>query len=113
MMSIFLFAAVLFLIFSFTTTNGFLDGGGIVSTVITTRTLEPLPALIMVACCEILGVVLLGHAVVRTIGKQMIQFPAATAPHEILIVLLSAMLGALIWNSTMWYFSLPSSSSHA
>jgi len=104
---------VMVLIFGFALTNGFLDGGGIVSTVITTRVLEPLPALLLVAGCEILGIFLLGRAVVRTINDQMILFPSSATPTGILSMLISAMAGALTWNTAMWRFSFPSSSSHA
>ena len=113
MMNALLFGVVLALIFCFALTNGVLDGGGIVSTVITTRAMEPLPALIVVAACEVLGVSLLGHAVVRTMGSKMILFPSAAPAREILSVLAAAMSGALAWNTAMWRFSWPSSSSHA
>jgi PiT family inorganic phosphate transporter len=108
-----LFGMLLALIFCFTLTNGFLDGGGIVSTVITTRAMEPLPALMLVACCEVVGVFLFGHAVIRTIGLNMITFPPAAPTKEVLSVLLAGTAGALVWNSAMWRFSWPSSSSHA
>jgi PiT family inorganic phosphate transporter len=108
-----LFGFLLALIFCFTLTNGFLDGGGIVSTVVTTRALEPLPALVLVACCEVLGVFLFGHAVIRTIGLNMIAFPPTASSKEVLCVLLAATGGALAWNSAMWHLSWPSSSSHA
>ncbi len=108
-----LLGIVLVLIFCFALTNGFLDGGGIVSTVITTRVLEPLPALVLVASCEMLGVSLFGHAVVQTIGLNMISFPTNTSSKEILSILLAGVTGALAWNSTMWRLSWPSSSSHA
>ena len=75
-----LFGTVLALIFCFTLTNGFLDGGGIVSTVVTTRVLDPLPAVMLVAGCEVLGVFLFGHAVVRTIGLN-IESSAASTPY--------------------------------
>jgi PiT family inorganic phosphate transporter len=113
MINTLIFSIVLTLIFCFALTNGFLDGGGIVSTVITTRAMEPLPALMVVAVCEVLGVSLLGHAVVRTIGSNMFLFPSAAPAREILAVLMAAMAGALVWNTAMWRFSWPSSSSHA
>src|SRR5258706_9951779 len=108
-----LLGILLVLIFCFTLTNGFLDGGGIVSTVVTTRVMEPLSALMLVAICEVLGVFLFGHAVVRTIGLSMITFPPATSAPVVLSVLLAATGGALVWNSAMWHYSWPSSSSHA
>jgi PiT family inorganic phosphate transporter len=108
-----LFGVLLVFIFCFTLTNGFLDGGGIVSTVVTTRVMEPLPAVMLVAGCEVLGVFLLGHAVVRTIGLKMIAFPATASAPVLLSVLLAGTGGALAWNSAMWHYSWPSSSSHA
>lgn len=112
-MNDFLFVAVLLLIIGFTVTNGLMDGGGIVSTVIMTRTLDPLPALCLVACGEVFGVLLLGHAVVNTVGLNMVYFPPEALPVVKLATLFSAMLGAIVWNTTMWRLSLPSSSSHA
>ncbi len=108
-----LFASLVVLILCFAMTNGFLDGGGIVSTVIMTRVMEPLPALCLVAASEVLGVFLLGRAVVRTLGQHMFSFPIGASSQEILVLLLAAMIGTLAWNSAMWYYSLPSSSSHA
>ena len=111
--SLMLFGLVIALIFGFTLTNGFLDGGGIVSTVIMTRVLEPLPALLLVAGCEVVGIFLLGRAVVETMGVKMILFPAGVSSIHILSMLLSAMAGVLLWNMVMWRFAFPSSSSHA
>lgn len=108
-----LFAGVLLLILGFAITNGLMDGGGIVSTVIMTRTMDPFPALCLVAACEILGVFLLGNAVVKTMGVSLISLPAAADSGSKLGTLLAAMAGALLWNTTMWRLSLPSSSSHA
>lgn len=108
-----LFIAVMTLILGFTMTNGLMDGGGIVSTVIMTRTLEPFTALCLVACCEIAGVFLFGHAVVRTVGLTMVSFPGGADVTMKLGTLLSALTGALVWNTAMWRLSLPSSSSHA
>jgi len=53
-----LFIAVITLAFVFGLTNGFIDGGGLVSTVITTRALEPFSALMLVAAGEIAGLFL-------------------------------------------------------
>jgi len=108
-----LFYLILFLIAGFTLSSGFFNGGGIVSTVITTRTLEPLPALILVALCQIGGVFLLGQAVVQTIGLRMMTFTSSSAPDERLWVLVSALAGASCWNGLMWSLSLPSSSNHS
>jgi PiT family inorganic phosphate transporter len=104
-----IFMAFLFL---FTLTNGFIDGGSLVATVITTRILPPLTGLIVVIICEIVGLFLLGHHVIQTFGRIVI-FPEAGRSLWLLSVIAAGLLGALIWNFLMWLLSLPSSSSHA
>jgi len=108
-----LFVLVLILIFLFTLTNGFLDGGGLVSPVIATRAMDPLPALLLMAVCEIAGLFLLGHAVSQTIGLRLILVPDPTDSVSILSMLAVALGSALGWNLAMWKMALPSSSSHA
>jgi len=108
-----LFWSIILLTVGFTMTNGFLDGGGIISTVVATRAMNPFPALVLVASCEAAGLFVLGHAVARTVGLRLFSFPLAAAPERILWVLACALLGALSWNLLMWRLSLPSSSSHS
>jgi len=108
-----LFAAILLLVFCYAMTNGFLDGGGIISTVIATRALNPIPALFVVASCEACGLFVLGHAVAKTLGTRLLSFPSGAPPDKILGVLVCALFGAVGWNVLMWRWSLPTSSSHA
>ena len=49
-----------------------------------------------------------GTAVAKTIGKGLIE-PSVVDPN----LILSALIGAIIWNLVTWYVGLPSSSSHA
>jgi PiT family inorganic phosphate transporter len=112
-MTTFLFWSIILLVVGFTLTNGFLDGGGILSTVIATRALNPFPALVLVAFCEAAGLFVLGHAVVRTVGLKLLVFPSGAPPEKILYVLACALLGALSWSMFMWRHSLPTSSSHS
>jgi PiT family inorganic phosphate transporter len=108
-----LFVLIIAVAFAFGITNGFTSGGGLVAMVVTTRAMQPLPALLLVAGCEMIGVVLLGSAVSRTLVHDFILWPAAVAPVQLMSVLVAAFLGALIWNTAMWFFALPTSSSHA
>ncbi|MFA5976057.1 MAG: inorganic phosphate transporter [Elusimicrobiota bacterium] len=108
-----LFALIVLCALLFALTNGLIDGGGLVSTVITTRSLEPLPALLLVALCQVLGILLLGQQVVKTLARDLIVFPRSASPEELLAVLLSALLGAFSWNLGMWRSGMPSSSTHA
>lgn len=112
-MLIALFILVILIAFVFGFTNGLTNGGGLVATVITTRALEPLSALVLVAVCEIIGLFLLGQAVSSMLAHHVLIFPAGTSPVRIMAVLTSAFLGALIWYIGMWFLSLPTASSHA
>jgi PiT family inorganic phosphate transporter len=112
-MTTILFSTIIFLVICFALTNGFLDGGGILSTVIATRAMNPFPALVLVASCEAAGLFVLGHAVARTVGLKLFSFPAHASPEKILGVLACALLGALTWNVMMWRLRLPTSSSHS
>src|SRR5271154_5233649 len=112
-MTLFLFWMIVGLAVIFGMTNGFIVGGSLVSAVITTRALTPLTALLCVAACEIVGVFLLGQAVVRMLGQQLVVFPASDSALRMLVVLASAVAGALSWNLVMWRLALPTSSGHA
>jgi PiT family inorganic phosphate transporter len=112
-MTYILFSVVIMLSFVFGLTNGFIDGGGLVSTVITTRALEPFGALMLVACGELLGLFILGQAVTYMLAQHLVNFPVGSSALQMLSVLTCALLGALIWNVSMWRLALPSSSSHA
>src|SRR5919107_1399763 len=54
----------------------------------------------------------LGEAVAKTIGKDMVDIKAIPADWQ-LWVLLCGLLGAIAWNLITWYYGIPSSSSHA
>jgi inorganic phosphate transporter, PiT family len=88
--------------------NGFHDSANIVATMISSRAMSPLRALIIAAICEFLGPFLFGVAVATTIGHQVVDPMFIT---NALIV--GALLSAIVWNIVTWYFGIPSSSSHA
>jgi PiT family inorganic phosphate transporter len=98
---------VVALIFDYT--NGFHDAANAIATSVSTRALAPRTALIMAAVMNLVGA-FLGTAVATTVGSGIIEAPAGMPG---LVVVLSAVLGAIAWNITTWYFGMPSSSSHA
>ena len=55
---------------------------------------------------------LLGVGVAKTIKDILTGFDGLTANHALTVVL-SALVGAIVWNLITWYFGIPSSSSHA
>ncbi len=88
--------------------NGFHDSANTVATLISSRAMEPQKALILNAVANFVGPFLFGVAVATTIGHEVIVETAAT-----LSVVLSALLGAIVWNVLTWLLGIPSSSSHA
>ncbi|MFA5779443.1 MAG: inorganic phosphate transporter [Elusimicrobiota bacterium] len=101
---------VLALFFDFT--NGFHDSANQVATVIASRTLSPEVALISAAVANFIGAYFLGTAVAETIGKGIVD-PTKMVGISGSVVIISALVGAILWNLITWYFGIPSSSSHS
>lgn len=87
--------------------NGFHDSANAIATVVSTRALSPRQAVILAAALNIGGAFLSTH-VATTIGSGLVNAVEVTQ-----IVILSGLIGAILWNLITWYFGLPSSSSHA
>jgi phosphate/sulfate permease len=90
-------------------TNGFHDAANAVAVSITTRALAPATALLMAAGLNVVGA-LISTKVAATVGEGIIETPSGT--HG-LVVVFSALIGAIVWNLITWRFGLPSSSTHA
>ena len=100
--------AIIVIAFLFDFSNGFHDSANSIATVVGTRVLKPLPAVLWAACFNFLAAFTVGTAVARTMGQGMIHV-SIVDPN----VILGALLGAIAWNIVTWHFGLPSSSSHA
>jgi PiT family inorganic phosphate transporter len=99
------------MVIAFDFTNGFHDAANIVATLIASRAMQPMQAVILVGVFEFLGPLLGGTAVANTIGS-FIQL--SDLPREVsLTVLVSGLAGAIAWNLITWRKGIPSSSSHA
>nr|WP_152909731.1 inorganic phosphate transporter [Pseudactinotalea sp. HY160] len=94
---------------TFDYTNGFHDAANAIATSVSTRALTPRAALAMAAVMNLVGA-LLGVGVAETIGSGIINAPEG---HQGLVVVLSGLVGAIVWNLITWWKGLPSSSSHA
>jgi PiT family inorganic phosphate transporter len=92
-------------------TNGFHDASNIIATVIASRAMTPIQAVVIVAIFEFLGPLLGGTAVANTIGKfvDVSDLPEVNA----VVVILCGIFGAIFWNVLTWWLGIPSSSSHA
>src|SRR5215210_793521 len=102
-----LFVLVLLAALVFEYINGFHDAANAIATVVSTKVLTPRQAILLAAFFNLLGG-FLGTAVAKQIGEGQVKLEAVT-----MITVLSALLGAIIWNLVTWWFGLPSSSSHA
>jgi PiT family inorganic phosphate transporter len=96
---------VLSLIFDFI--NGFHDSANAIATVVSTRVLSPSQALLMAGALNFVGAFVSVH-VANTIASGIVFEGAVTQ-----VVVISAVLGAIVWNLITWYYGIPSSSSHA
>ncbi|HET7564009.1 MAG TPA: inorganic phosphate transporter [Gemmatimonadaceae bacterium] len=94
--------------FLFDFTNGFHDSANSIATVVGTRVLNPLTAVVWAAIFNFAAVFTVGTLVAKTVGKGMIDI-SIVDPN----VVLGALLGAIAWNLITWLWGLPSSSTHA
>ncbi|HAF45068.1 MAG TPA: inorganic phosphate transporter [Gallionellaceae bacterium] len=103
--------ATIAIVLIFEYTNGFHDAANIIATVIASRAMTPVQAVLLVAFFEFLGPLLGGTAVANTIGKfiTLDDLDRTLA----LIIVLCGLSGAIAWNLITWWFGIPSSSSHA
>jgi len=99
---------IVFLAFVFDFTNGFHDSANSIATIVGTRVLSPLAAVIWAACFNFAAAFTVGTAVAKAISKGMIDGNIVTPE-----VVLGGLIGAIVWNMITWYYGIPSSSSHA
>ena len=100
--------AVIVVALIFDYTNGFHDAANAIATSVSTRALTPRAALLLAAIMNFVGA-FLGTKVAKTVFS-VLEPPSG---EHALVVVLAALVGAITWNLTTWYFGLPSSSSHA
>jgi len=103
--------ATIAIVLVFEYTNGFHDAANIIATVIASRAMTPVQAVVLVAFFEFLGPLLVGTAVANTIGTfiTLDDLDRVLA----LIIVLCGLAGAIAWNLLTWWYGIPSSSSHA
>ena len=94
------------LIFDFT--NGFHDAANSIATVVSTRVLSPVRAVMLAAFFNFIAFFLTTHAVANTVYRGLVD------PNQVNEwVVLAGLIGAVAWNLITWYLGLPTSSSHA
>lgn len=88
--------------------NGFHDAANSVATIVATRVLSPKNAVLWAAFFNFAAAFIFGLHVANTIGKGIIDPTIVDS-----FVLLSALMGAIVWDLLTWWWGLPTSSSHA
>jgi PiT family inorganic phosphate transporter len=96
---------VLVLIFDFL--NGFHDSANSIATVVSTKALSPVAAVILAAFFNFIAISVFPMKVAATIGKDVVHSGAID-----MTVIAGALVAAITWNLITWWIGLPSSSSH-
>lgn len=87
--------------------NGFHDAANSIATIVSTKVLTPVQAVVWAAFFNFVAYFIFkDHAVANTIGKT-VQQGFVTLP-----VIFSALIAAIMWNLLTWWYGIPSSSSH-
>lgn len=105
MVSLLIAVIVTALVFDFI--NGFHDAANAIATVVSTGVLPVRIAVVLAGLLNFAGGIA-GTAVAKTIASGFADAGDVTQS-----VVLSALLGGIVWNLLTWWWGLPSSSSHA
>src|SRR5688500_2732017 len=106
MLTLVVFIVFIALVFDFI--NGFHDAANSIATVVSTRVLTPLQAVVWAAFFNFIAAFGFGVSVATTVGKGVVD---ASIVDE--WVILAGLTGAIAWDLITWYWGLPTSSSHA
>jgi inorganic phosphate transporter, PiT family len=104
-LSLVIIVVVTALVFDYT--NGFHDTANAMATTIATRALPPRVAVGLASILNFAGA-FVSVAVAATIADGIVEQKLVTVP-----IVFAGLVGAILWNVTTWYLSIPSSSSHA
>jgi inorganic phosphate transporter, PiT family len=96
---------------AFDFTNGFHDTANAMATSIASGALKPRVAVGLSAVLNFVGA-FISISVAATIAKGIVN-PEVLAGNAGLVLVFAALIGAILWNLITWYFTIPSSSSHA
>ena len=106
MLTLVVFIVLVALVFDFI--NGFHDAANSIATVVSTRVLTPLQAVVWAAFFNFVAAFGFGVNVARTVGKGVVD-SSIVDPWGIF----AGLVGAIVWDLITWYWGLPTSSSHA
>lgn len=102
-----LLIVILVLALAFDYINGFHDAANSIATIVSTKVLTPLQAVVWAALFNFVAFFIFkDHGVANTIAKT-VKEAQITLP-----VIMSGLMAAIAWNLLTWCFGIPSSSSH-
>jgi PiT family inorganic phosphate transporter len=93
--------------------NGFHDAANSIATVVSTRVLSPMQAVIWAASFNFIAAFVFGTKVADTISGSLINTKLLGSSADQVEVIFAGLLAAIIWNIITWLLALPTSSSHA
>lgn len=99
---------VLFTAYVFDFINGFHDAANSIATIVTTKVLTPVQAVLWAAIFNFVAFLFFKMAVAQTIGTDLVTLPVVD-----IYLIFSALLSAIFWGLLTWYYGIPSSSSQA
>jgi len=105
-LSLVVFIVFVALVFDFI--NGFHDAANSIATVVSTRVLTPLQAVVWAAFFNFVAAFGFGVSVAKTVGKGVVDSAVVDQ-----WVILAGLIGAIVWDLITWAWGLPTSSSHA
>jgi len=109
MNSLLLPASILLILFA--VSNGMKDGSNVAATAISSLSLTRFKAVLVVALAEFIGPFFLGSNVAMTVSNNILQPRFIEHSLDTMLLLMSGIAGALIWNILTWWIKLPTSSS--
>jgi PiT family inorganic phosphate transporter len=104
-MAILYVVVALVLVFDFL--NGFHDSANSIATVVSTKVLSPVAAVLIAAFFNFIAFTVFPLRVAHTIGKGVVDPDVQN-----MTVIAAALVAAITWNLLTWWWGLPSSSSH-
>ncbi|MGQ9455275.1 MAG: anion permease [Armatimonadota bacterium] len=108
LMSLVSVSIIIFVALVFDFLNGFHDAANSIATIVATRVLTPLRAILWAAFFNFVAAFTFGVPVAKTVGGGVVHKELVTPE-----IVLAGLCGAIFWNILTWYFGLPTSSSHA
>ena len=88
--------------------NGFHDSANSIATIVGTRVLSPLAAVVWAATFNFVAAFFGNTAVAKAVSSGFVDQHVVDAN-----VICAALIGAIVWNLFTWFYGIPSSSSHA